>query len=341
MNHHTQELEKNEILEWADKKFGHLKQHMSKIVLGVVAVLVLVFGWMINSYLRNQSESVPWEMLFRAVSDNANTGSVNDFTLMHEEYPDLTASAWAMQMRGDSQLRSGLTKFIADRNAAIKNLEDAKKSYQSIVTSNADVSERLMQRAVYCLAYTCESLGEFDEAIAQYEKIVKESPDSPFVAQADRALDRLADPDIRKVWELTKTAGTAPEAPLPSAPDISFPEMTLDDSAEETDNTNGADVSEIKPPVDDSTSSENGDSAGEGSTDSESGDDVSEEQENSDQGAAQADGSDGDTGEEETANKLTVKARIPDSVTILICPENFKGRWKHRPFFSAKRISPL
>jgi tetratricopeptide (TPR) repeat protein len=225
MNQHTQELEKNELVEWANSKFGHLKPHLGKILLVFVLIVVLGFAFAYYRYLQSELYAAQWRQLQMAIHGQMVTSETSDYAVMAEQYPDAKASMWAMQLAGDSQLRQGLSRLISDRNAALKELGKAKASYGKILESKVEITPMLRQRALYTMAYTCESMGEFDEAKKYYGELVEKVPDSAFAKQADRALERLADPAIRKVWEEFKTVGTAPGEGLPTAPDISFPEI--------------------------------------------------------------------------------------------------------------------
>ncbi len=236
MNHHTEELEKNEILEWADKKFGKLKPHLKTIGLGLMALLVAIFGFLFVRNMQSNTYAQQWQSLYLATTNLWRTSSTESLNNIAEIEPDSVAGVWAMQLAGDAQMSQGLAKLVTDRNAALKNFGNARNLYQKINDSKAKKSPMLLQRSLFGLAYACESLGEFDAAKDHYMKLVESVSDSPFANQANRALDRLANPEIREVWEQFKTTGVAPASGLGENPDdISFPESGL--GAGESGNT--------------------------------------------------------------------------------------------------------
>jgi tetratricopeptide (TPR) repeat protein len=254
---HIQELEKNELLEWCQKKFGFLKPHFSKILMGIVFLGVVIFGLVYYSEMQKSIKDSQWQQLYLAMNNQFAVPGDTSFSMMAENDPEAPASMWALQMAGDQQLRDGLSKFIGDRAAALKEIEKARKSYETVVNSKVDLSSMLRQRATYGLAYALESLGKFDEAKKYYAELLESAPKGMFAKACDRALDRLAQPDLLKIWEEYKTVGTAPSAPLGELPDdISFPDLTAPaagtdsgepskgDGAESTDAESKSDASD-------------------------------------------------------------------------------------------------
>ena len=223
MNKHKEELQHNELVDWLDKKFGHLRPYTGQIIFGVIAIVALIFAGALYFKTRADMHAEQWRQLSLAINSHFIDGQTSQFTNMADEYPDVEASMWALQLAGDVELRNGLQKLNSDTNNAIRNLEKAEKSYKRLLDSPVKKSTMLQQRAVYSLAYAQESLGKFDLASATYERILKEAPESIYAEPSTMALRRLASPDLIAFYEAYKKTSIAPPGDLPKRPNILFP----------------------------------------------------------------------------------------------------------------------
>jgi tetratricopeptide (TPR) repeat protein len=228
MNKHKEELQHNELVDWLDKKFGHLRPYSNQIILGVIGAIVLVFGVAMYFKTRADRHAEQWRQLNLAIYGHFIEGKTSEFTYMAKEYPNFEASMWALQLAGDVELRNGLQKLNSDTTAANKNIKDAISLYQQLLDSNVKKSPMLQQRAVFSLAYAQESLGTFDAARTTYERILSEAPNSIYVEPAKMALQRLANPDLVAFYEVYKKTSIAPLGDLPKRPNISFPDDATD-----------------------------------------------------------------------------------------------------------------
>ena len=152
-------------------------------------------------------------------------------TDMADEFPKPISSRWALLIAGDMTLREGLSSIVTDREVAIRKLDKAKRLYQQIVESKFTKTPLLQRRALLGLAYTMESLGEFDEAAKYYFQLIEEGFE--LADTAKRGLARTQDEELRAFFEVfSKTP--ALEAPLPSRPEFDFPEPLPSDAEPET-----------------------------------------------------------------------------------------------------------
>ncbi len=252
MNQKTAELEKNELSDWVESKFGWLKPYVGTIVLGFLALLLLaIMGGYWMALMRN-SASQPWADLQMARVSFEQDMQTSHFDSVIERHPNTLASLWALQQQGDLDLRIGLSKLVSDRDAALKQIERARKSLEKIQESTLKKPDLLTERSLFSLAYACESLGDFDQARSIYKRLIEEMPDAPFVANARTAVQRLENPELLTAFTKFKTVGTAPGISLPPIPDISFPEDTPEEGPELTPTVPAADdnAGESTPPAD-------------------------------------------------------------------------------------------
>jgi tetratricopeptide (TPR) repeat protein len=226
MNQKLAELQKNELSEWVEKKFGSLKPYVGTILLATLALILvaIVFGYWLGAMRDSKSE--PWRDLQIALATHMTDGQTSHFDLVTERHPNTLASLWAQQMAGDADLRFGLSKLVAERDAGLKQIDRARKSLEKIQESTLKKPDLLKERSLYSLGYAYESMGEFDKAKNIYTRLTTELPDAPMSGQAQAALARLDNPAILAAFAKFKTVGTAPGMRLPPIPDISFPEDT-------------------------------------------------------------------------------------------------------------------
>lgn len=247
MNQKTHELEKNELVEWAKENLGFLGPHLRTIVIGLIGLVALVIGLSYYFQLRQQFAETQWREFHSALYNMMQMQNASGLQMIHDQAPDTPISHASMLFAGDNFLRLGLQKAISDQAGAAKELKKAKDSLLTIVQSTKAPDPLIETRALYLLGYACESLGEFDEAKKYYTQLNERFPKSAFAKQARRGLERLADPNVRKVFEQFKTVGVAPGANLPARPDLSFPDLDGDKGAAETPSGESGEAAPAQP----------------------------------------------------------------------------------------------
>ncbi len=229
MNKHTQELQHNELVDWLEAKFGHLRPHVGKIVFFLVALVAI--GVMLAFYLRARSEvyASQWERLNMALTQRQMDGQTRQFTDYADEFPDEPASLWAWQFAADGEMGSGLRLLISQWDEGRRRLEKAKSLYTRVLESPANKSALLLERANYGLAYCLEALGDFQAAKQRYQKIIDEAPQSAFAKPSREALQRMGNTDWIAFHNEFYKIGIAPGLVLPARPDISFPDIDAEE----------------------------------------------------------------------------------------------------------------
>ena len=156
-----------------------------------------------------------WEELSYSLESTLMNGTTSDLTDLAEQFPKAIASHWGLMIAGDITLREGLSTPFEIRENAIRKLDKAKRLYQRVVESKFTKTPMLQRRAIFGLAYSLESLGEFEKAEKYYSQLIEE--DSELTDTAKRGLARTQDEELRAFFEVfTKTSAfEAPGLPLP------------------------------------------------------------------------------------------------------------------------------
>ena len=222
-----------EELTFGDKLLAAITPYLGTILFSIVAGF-LAFA-LVAFLLRSSADSkaFEWRELSSASSIARQSGNISEWTRVAEKYPDSKAGLWASQFAGDFQLREGLSTLTKDQKAGFGMIEKSKTFFQSVIDAPASAkTPTLEQRSHFSLAYAHESLGQFDESKAIYEKLIEEAPNSAFAGHARRGLSRSSSGDYAELyakftnWQ-EEEIGEAPGPRVPDLPSLDFPEVDL------------------------------------------------------------------------------------------------------------------
>ena len=88
MNKQTEQLEQNELVEWLDKKFGHLRPYTSQILFGLLALMALGLAIAYLIYTRMDVQAKQWQTLNSAINTFNLDRQTSYLTNIAEEFPD-------------------------------------------------------------------------------------------------------------------------------------------------------------------------------------------------------------------------------------------------------------
>ncbi|MEL7498230.1 MAG: tetratricopeptide repeat protein [Planctomycetota bacterium] len=199
-----------------------LRPHMSTIVLVVTAVSLAIVAFIFYRSATFQTEAIKWVELNQAKAINDATGDVKSLNQVADEFGDSTAGLVSAFYAGDSQMRKGIQQLATDREGGFGLVKRAKTNFQSIVDADPKIKTPwLSQKALFNLAYACETLGQFSDAKKHYGELLEQAPDSPLAQRAQRGLDRSSNDQFiamyQKFKEYESTIGSAP-GPLTDDP---------------------------------------------------------------------------------------------------------------------------
>ena len=228
----SNETPDNDLVNWLEEQFGHLKPYWSQIALGICAVVAVFIAAAFLWDQSRQQEAEKWQTLSYAQNDYLRSLDNTPLTLFAEQYPDDPAGLWALLFAADAEIRAGLADFGTDRKAGFDKIENSIGYYRKIVDSNAAKSTMLQRRSLFGLAYALESNGQFEEATELYRKLEELGDETPFADSVKRALERTTNNQFAELFQKFRDYEDVPdEAPgmkLPQRPDISFPELGAD-----------------------------------------------------------------------------------------------------------------
>ena len=234
-------IEDNMLVSWFETRFGFLKPHYTTIAIVAGLLILGIILFMFLQKMRNDNYAIQWQgfntALSNTLTDSARGigGGASHLTELHEQFPDSVSSEWALLIAGNMTLNEGLNLLGTKRESAMKKLKKAKSQFQTIVDSKNKKKPMLEHRSVLSLAYTLESLGEFDEAAKYYSQLVDATgEDSEFADFAKRGLNRSNDEGLRDFYVTFKNRkmGTAPGVTLPTRPSLPYDIFTLPEGEE-------------------------------------------------------------------------------------------------------------
>lgn len=239
MSKSRKELKENELAGAITDQFDQIKPHLPKILIGVIAIVAIVFG--INAVISSRSsakEAKSINLVLFSV-ENSAAGSLATLDQQIDDFPDEEATAWAHLLKADRELTSGLEKIFVDKLAGRDFIQRSLKSFEK-ADKVAGGNQLVKLRALFGWARALESLGQFDDAAAKYAEVAKAGEDTPFKNLAEKGIVRVNNPHNQEFYILFNErenntivqggagATSTDSAPstnsgLPSRPDFTYP----------------------------------------------------------------------------------------------------------------------
>jgi tetratricopeptide (TPR) repeat protein len=213
---HRKELVTNALADYLGNALQHAKEGPSQKTLlyaGIVLLVVAIGGafWYFSSLAKGK-DSARWEQ-WNALTQGTDAGvDYQELNKLADKYPgtDIETRKRLYELdkferdnAGTAQARLARfqiarllmrrtdpfgTRLPAEDEA--KRLAKARELYQKLADESGDVPA-LAQEALLNTAKVSEDLGDFDTARKFYERLKKDHPKSPYLAAADKALERL------------------------------------------------------------------------------------------------------------------------------------------------------
>jgi tetratricopeptide (TPR) repeat protein len=201
------ELKHNELADWLGERMEALRPHVTGVLIGVAALVVIVLGsvWYFSG--ENQAASQAWSNYFDAFNDREPQKMLQRVAT---EQSGSKAAWWALAAVGDMNLGEGAALLHSDRTEAQKRLEKAKEAYSQVEATDDPM---LKTRARLGLAKVYESLCMPEKAFDYYEKVAKSEKDSAIGKSAAADAKRMK--DSRDVAFLEWFAKQTPKRPAP------------------------------------------------------------------------------------------------------------------------------
>jgi tetratricopeptide (TPR) repeat protein len=243
-----------EELSGLDKFNDSLKDNAFLIASIAVAAVLAVIAWGMYQSANSQNESIMWQEFTQSNFVDSKSEGTKNLEQVAKTYIDSPAGVFSALLAGDMQLRTGLAQLGTDREKAMLAFRKAKDQFKMAVDADNSVKSTLTsQRSLYGLAYTNESLGEFDKAKALYQQFIDAAPKAALAESARRGVERCSDEKLTGMFSTftnyeEEVIGDAPGPSIPKTespgdfPDVDLEAGTVPPAGDESETKMNADV---------------------------------------------------------------------------------------------------
>lgn len=188
-------LHHNELADWIGEKLSDVQRHGRTITYVLLAAVVMLGVYF---YFRNASQARQTEAWTKyvALSSRELLGEPGDFGDILKSQPGGAADLWASLRQANVALDRGLELIYEQPDEAKKLLAGGDNSalnlFDHVLNTVRDPS--LRQSAMLGRARTLETLGQLDQAKAEYQRLVDAAPES---TAGKMAAQRLASLNVR------------------------------------------------------------------------------------------------------------------------------------------------
>jgi len=165
---------------------GHkLEEHATVIVAVICVGLLLAAG--VTWWSRSSSAST-----VKAWTNLESAKTVDDFGKVAEDFKGTIAGNWAKLREAEMNLQEGMSRMFENREAAVGDLDAAKKSFESLAAEKG-LDTAILERALWGLALSLESTSDGDTTKASevYQRLLKEVPDTYYKSLAEQRITIL------------------------------------------------------------------------------------------------------------------------------------------------------
>jgi hypothetical protein len=201
---HRHDLETNWLAHHMAGWIEKLKPHTTKLLVlaGIVVGLFLVVSIMAS--VRASKDRAAWDAYAMAIS--TTDPELMQLQRVAEEHQGTTMQEWAYATWADRQLLIAASRYLADRDAAKKRLQNVQGIYDTIIHAGDPL---VRDRAHLGLARIHEMLDQLDDARREYGQVQGDL--------APHARERSAELKSSEVQQACQWLATA-ELPKPASP---------------------------------------------------------------------------------------------------------------------------
>jgi len=218
--HYHHEAEKTELEKWIRSGAKKIEPYSNLILMGVIGLAVVAAIAIYWARSTGATEKAAWQQF-------VNTDTPAKFEELASNYPNSQVATWALLEAGRGYLNEGLSTSMTDRESSDKSLTKAKQAFSEVL-NHPKANNDAKSDAIYGLATTLEVLSgdDLSQAIEQYQRLVKDFPESQHVSWAKTRIEQLQQKSAVEFYAWFRKQNPNPEdRPLPG--DLSNPSSPL------------------------------------------------------------------------------------------------------------------
>lgn len=202
---HRHELQTNDLSRAMANVAPFLEEYGNRILLGIVAVCLIAGAAIWWARSSNASAAMGWTELVAA-------RTAEDFGNIADAYAGTEVGHWARLQAAESYLFQGIRLSFTDRAAAVSDLKQAEEGFQQLLDAQG-VPDVVRERALIGMARTLETRSGQDTqpAIAAYEKLIEEFPNSVYRAEVEERISALKTGSTQEFYAWFQKQNPRPE----------------------------------------------------------------------------------------------------------------------------------
>ena len=210
------ELQQNDLAVYLNKINKSIEPYSKFIAVGVGVLVVSGLAWAFYSSEQSAQRSEATLNLIKATS-TADPEVLRDVS---DSFPETISGKWARVYQGQLYLAQGIQQLYEDSEQARILLEDAKQTLASAVSGSDEILIR--SRGQFGIARASEALGEVDEAIEAYKKVISVGESEAMIKKSQERIDMLEKPETLAfmTWFAEQDFSPADPSLPPSLPNL-------------------------------------------------------------------------------------------------------------------------
>jgi tetratricopeptide (TPR) repeat protein len=223
---HRHDLQTNTLAEWLEDAIERLKPYARAItgVLVAIAIVLAVYAYL--GLTQRRAEVAASEQLITAME----TGSPHDYQAAVDDYRGTQPATIAQLIMAERMLDDGSNALFTNKQAGRENLFKASDAFAGVEKDSRDPMLRAW--AIYGLGRVHESMGDLERAREDFQRLLKDYPDSSLADAAHTHLNRLGQQSVKEFydWFAKQEPRPAPTENEPGVPGLK-PSFNLDEPA--------------------------------------------------------------------------------------------------------------
>lgn len=206
---HRHELAENDLSKLIGRWMEAFDEHANKILIAIVIAALIAAGFIYWTRTSRFQQESGWTEL-------AASSSPEQFQAVADTFADSMVGDFALLRAANGFLQEGIRRSLSDRPASNDRLEQAREAFESLIEKRTHPAIR--EPALLGLAMTLEaqSSGDTEPAIAAYQQLLDEFPQTRFRQWAVKRMDALKTGSAQEFYAwFHEQNPQPPDLPLP------------------------------------------------------------------------------------------------------------------------------